>query len=81
MLRGFPAGQFKARYLTGMQTDYRYQIPDTRFRLVAFAGIANLSGGSYGSGGDSRHDDGWHTAGGVGARYAIQPKFGTDELP
>lgn len=81
LLRGFPAGQFKARYLSGVQTEYRYQIPDTRFRLAAFAGIAYLSGGSYGvdgAEGSSRSDDGWYTAGGVGARYAIQPKTGVD---
>lgn len=78
LLRGFPAGQFKARYLSGAQTEYRYQIPDTRFRLVAFVGAAYLSGGSYGAGGASRDDDGWYSAGGVGARYAIQPKTGVD---
>ena len=78
LLRGFPAGKFKALYLSGIQTEYRYQIPNTRFRLVAFAGVAHLSGGSYGAHGSSRDDDGWYSAGGVGARYAIQPKTGVD---
>lgn len=78
LLRGFPAGQFRARYLSGVQTEYRYQIPDTRFRLAVFGGVAHLSGESNGSSGASREDDGWYSAGGVGARYAIQPKTGVD---
>ncbi len=78
LLRGFPAGQYKALYMTGGQTEYRYQISRTRFRLIAFIGIANLAGGSFGEDGRSRDDDGWYSAGGLGARYTIQPKTGVD---
>ena len=78
LLRGFPAGQFKARYLSGGQSEYRYAIKNTKFRISGFFGIANLAGGSYGDGGNSREDDGWYSAGGVGLRYAIQPKTGVD---
>jgi hypothetical protein len=78
LLRGFTAGQYKALYMTGGQTEYRYQISKTRFRVIAFVGIANLAGGSFGEDGRSREDDGWYAAGGVGARYTIQPKTGVD---
>ena len=78
LLRGFPAGQFKARYLTGAQTEYRYTIGTSRFRITSFVGVANLSGGSIGVGDRSRQDDGWYWAGGVGARYTIQPATGID---
>lgn len=78
LLRGFPAGQFRARIMSGVQTEYRYQIPDSRFRVTAFVGAARLSGNSYGVDGASRDDDGWYSAAGVGLRYAIQPKTGVD---
>jgi len=78
LLRGFPAGQFKARYLTGAQSEYRYSIEDTRFRVTGFFGVANLSGGSIGTDSGSRHDDGWYYAGGIGLRYTIQQQTGVD---
>lgn len=78
LLRGFPAGQFKARYLSGAQTEYRYTIKDSRFRITGFFGIANLAGGSYGLDGRSRDDDGWYSAEGLGVRYALQHKTGVD---
>jgi hypothetical protein len=78
MLRGFPAGQFKARFLTGVQTEYRYQIVDSPFRLIGFLGAAELDGGSYGQGERARDDDGWYYAGGLGLRYAIQRRTGVD---
>lgn len=78
LLRGFPAGQFKARYLTGAQSEYRYQLPETKFRFIAFVGVANLAGGSFGLDGQSRDDDGWYSAAGLGVRYAIQQKTGVD---
>ena len=78
LLRGFPAGQFKARYLSGAQTEYRYQIDNQPFRLIAFGGIAELQGGSFGEGDRARDDDGTYWAIGVGARYAIQSKTGVD---
>lgn len=78
MLRGFPAGQFKARYMSGAQTEYRYTIGDSKFRITGFWGLANLAGGSFGVDGNSREDDGWYSAGGLGLRYAIQAKTGVD---
>ncbi len=78
MLRGFPAGQFKAKYMSGAQTEYRYTIGDSRFRVTGFYGVANLAGGSYGVDDRSREDDGWYSAGGLGIRYAIQAKTGVD---
>ena len=78
LLRGFPAGQFKARYLTGGQTEYRYTIGSSRFRIIGFFGMANLSGGSFGVEDRSREDDGWYWAGGLGARFTVQPKTGVD---
>jgi len=78
LLRGYPAGQFRARSLSGFQTEYRYQIVNKPYRLIAFGGIAQLSGGSFGQGGRERDDDGTYWAVGVGARYAIQSKTGVD---
>jgi len=78
MLRGYPAGQFRARSLTGFQTEYRYQVVNTRYRLIAFGGVAWLDGGSFGTDGRQRDDDGTYWAAGVGARYAIQSKTGVD---
>jgi len=78
LLRGYPAGQFKARSLTGFQTEYRYQVVNTRYRLIAFGGVAWLDGGSFGTDGRERDDDGTYWATGVGARYAIQSKTGVD---
>lgn len=78
ILRGFPAGQFRARYMTGAQTEYRYILENTPFKLTAFAGAAQLQGGSYGSGGRERDDDGTYWAGGIGLRYAIQRRTGVD---
>lgn len=78
LLRGYPAGQFKARYQTGVQTEYRHTIGNSRFRVVGFFGVANLSGGSYGVDGNSRDDDGWYTAEGLGIRYMLQQVTGVD---
>ncbi len=78
MLRGFPAGQYKARDLYGVQTEYRYQIVNRPYRLIAFAGIAELSGGSFGVDGRERDDDGTYWAVGVGGRYALQSRTGVD---
>ncbi len=78
LLRGFAAGQFKAKYLNGVQTEYRYQIVNKAFRLIGFAGIAFLSGGSFGQGDRERNDDGTYWAVGVGGRYAIQSRTGVD---
>lgn len=78
ILRGFPAGQFRARYMTGAQTEYRYILEDTPLKFTVFAGLAQLQGGSFGSGGRERNDDGTYWAGGVGLRYAIQRRTGVD---
>ena len=78
LLRGYPAGQFRARSLSGFQTEYRYQMVNKPFRLIVFGGVARLSGGSFGQGGRERDDDGTYWAAGVGARYAIQSKTGVD---
>jgi hypothetical protein len=78
ILRGFPAGQFRARFMNGGQTEYRYILKDTPFKLTAFAGIAWLEGGSYGNAGQERDDDGFYWAGGIGLRYAIQRRTGVD---
>ena len=78
LLRGFPAGQYKAKYLSGAQTEYRYTFGESRFRATTFFGVANLAGGSFGVDGRSRDDDGWYSAGGLGARYILQPKTGVD---
>ena len=80
VLRGFPIGKYKARFMTAFQTEYRYQIPDTKFRAVAFAGAAQLAGGSIGDGqGNNRDgDNGFYYSGGAGLRYAIQQKAGVD---
>ena len=78
LLRGYPAGQFRARSLSGFQTEYRYQIVNKPFRLIAFGGVAQLAGGSFGQDGRERDDDGTYWAAGVGGRYAIQSKTGVD---
>lgn len=78
LLRGYPAGQYKARFQTGGQTEYRYTIPESRFRVVGFVGLVNLSGGSYGFEGNSRNDDGWYHSEGVGLRYKLQEVTGVD---
>ncbi len=78
LLRGYPGGQFKARFLNGLQTEYRYQVVDTAFKVTAFLGAAYLSGGSFGQDGRQRDDDGMYYAGGAGFRYAIQSRTGVD---
>lgn len=79
VLRGFPMGKYKARFLTAFQSEYRYQFTGTKYRAVAFAGVANLAGGSAGTGtGNRDNNNGWYYSGGVGLRYAIQQKSGVD---
>ena len=46
--------------------------------MIAFAGVAELAGGSFGQGGRERDDDGTYWAAGVGGRYAIQARTGVD---
>jgi len=79
ILRGFVIGQYKARNMIALQSEYRYQITNTDFRLAAFAGYANLNGGSAGTDlGNRDEDNGHYYSGGVGVRYTIQEKQGID---
>ena len=78
ILRGFPAGQFRARFMNGGQTEYRYVLEGTPYKFTTFVGIAWLEGGSYGNAGQERDDDGIYWAGGLGVRYAIQRRTGVD---
>lgn len=79
VLRGFVIGQYKTRHMLAAQAEYRYQITNTDFRLAAFGGYANLSGGSKGtSKGNRERDNGNYYSGGVGVRYTIQKEQGID---
>ncbi len=72
ILRGFPSGLYKARHMVAGQGEYRYRINATRFRLTAFAGYANLSGGSKGTNtGNRDNDNGSYYSGGVGVHYIL----------
>ena len=64
--------------MSGFQTEYRYQIVNKPFRLIAFGGVAQLAGGSFRQEGRVRDDDGTYWAAGVGGRYAIQSNTGVD---
>jgi hypothetical protein len=79
ILRGFSTGQFKTRYLSSYQSEYRYQLDGTKFRFAAFGGIASLNGGSTGNEyGNRDADNGVYASGGLGVRYAIQEEAGVD---
>ena len=80
ILRGFVIGQYKARNMIAVQSEYRYDITSTDFRLAAFAGYANLNGGSKGTGPENNRDtdNGHYYSGGVGVRYTILEKQGID---
>jgi len=79
ILRGFVIGQYKTRHMLAAQGEYRYQVSNTDFRVAAFAGFANLSGGSKGTAQGNRDaDNGNYYSGGVGVRYTIQEEQGID---
>ena len=80
IIRGFPIGKYKTRYLNAVQAEYRYTIADTRFRLVPFMGYANLSGGSKGTGDrtNRNRDNGNYYSGGAGVHYILAKKFQLD---
>ncbi|WP_373031054.1 hypothetical protein [Sulfurovum sp.] len=78
IIRGFPIGKYKARYLSAFQSEYRYQFTGSKYKSVAFAGVANLSGGSKGTLFGSRDNNGNYYSGGIELRYAIQPQAGID---
>jgi len=76
IIRGFPIGQYKARFMLATQGEYRYRLDNTPFRLTAFAGYAKLSGGSRGDGaGNNRdQDNGNYYSGGLGLHYILDSK-------
>ena len=77
ILRGFSIGQYKARNLAALQSEYRYELNDTNFKFTVFGGVANLSGGSKGtSTGNRDSDNGNYVSGGIGGQYVIQKKAG-----
>ena len=79
VLRGFPLGQYKARLLTALQTEYRYRISGRKYILTAFAGAANLSMGSEGTAtGNRDSNNGVYYSGGVGAQYILQEEAGVN---
>jgi len=80
ILRGFVIGQYKARNMIAFQSEYRYDITNTDFRLTAFGGYANLNGGSKGTSPDNNRDDdnGHYYSGGVGVHYTILEAQGID---
>jgi len=80
ILRGFSIGQYKARNMFAIQAEYRYQVTDTRFRVAAFGGYANLSGGSKetAQGGSRDSNNGDYSSFGAGVRYTLQEEQGID---
>ena len=77
VIRGFPLGQYKARFLNAVQTEYRYEFSGTNFKLTSFAGFANLSLGSKGTAvGNRDSNNGNYYSGGVGTQYVIQKEAG-----
>jgi hypothetical protein len=80
ILRGFPIGLHKTRHMLASQGEYRYLISNTSFRLTAFGGFANLSGGSKGDGnGNNRDgDNGNYYSGGLGVHYILEKNQGLD---
>ena len=83
IIRGFPIGEYKARNMVATQGEYRYTISDSRIRLTAFGGYANLSGGSkdvvvnVGNKeivGNRNGDNGHYYSGGVGVHYILAQK-------
>jgi hypothetical protein len=79
IIRGFPIGKYKTRYLTSAQAEYRYTIKESRFRIVPFGGYANLSGGSQGTQtGNRDKDNGNYYSGGVGVHYILEKKHQLD---
>ena len=69
VLRGFNASEISGTSLNGIQAEYRYHHSEL-WKFVAFAGAAHVGGGNA----EKRDNEGWYYSGGVGARYALQPK-------
>ena len=79
VLRGFPIGKYKTRYMSAVQFEYRYTLGESAFRLAPFAGFANLSGGSKGTElGNRDSDNGNYYSGGFGVHYILQKKYQLD---
>jgi len=79
IIRGFPIGKYKTRYLNAIQAEYRYRIKESRFRIAPFAGYANLSGGSSGTEfGNRDKNNGDYYSGGVGMHYILDKKHQLD---
>jgi len=80
ILRGFPIGKYKARYLNAVQFEYRYTIKNTKFRVAPFVGYANLSGGSKGTNEQFNRDrdNGDYGSGGVGVHYILSEQHQLD---
>jgi len=79
ILRGFPIGKYKTRFMNAIQTEYRYTISKTNFRLAPFIGYAKLTGGSKGtSSGDRTSNNGNYSSGGIGLHYILAKKYQLD---
>lgn len=79
VIRGFPIGKYKTRYLNAFQAEYRYSIEETRFRIAPFVGYANLSGGSKGTiTGNREKNNGNYYSGGCGVHYILDKKHQLD---
>jgi len=80
VIRGFPVGKYKARYLNALQLEYRYTIQNTNFRVAPFVGYANLSGGSKGTSDkfNRSRNNGDYASAGVGVHYILSKKHQLD---
>ncbi len=79
ILRGFPIGKYKTRYLSALQGEYRYTLGESRFRFVLFGGYARLDGGSKGTEyGNRDRDNGNYYSGGTGVHYVLSKEYGLD---
>ena len=68
-IRGFNAGEISGYRLSALQAEYRYHFSE-KWKFVGFAGMANIQGGTA----ERTDQDGLYYSGGVGVRYALQPK-------
>ena len=79
VIRGFPIGKYKTRYMNAVQTEYRYRVGKSRFRIAPFVGFANLSGGSSGTqSGNRNSNNGNYYSGGCGIHYILDEKHQLD---
>ena len=79
IIRGFPIGKYKTRYMNAFQAEYRYTIGHSRFRVAPFAGYANLSGGSKGTNtGNRDSNNGNYYSAGAGLHYILEKNHQLD---